>query len=151
MLHIEGPGLDVFDHPNVNRGRIRSNCVTANSQEDIDDGKGESLVPVDERMVLNEALQQCCGLVNERVVVAGLGTVKGRLECAEVAYAGGATVAFDQMLMEKERISGRDVGSTASAKRTVGLWEFYVNRWCSVVLCRANCNGRSATGSWKYQ
>ena len=77
VLHAEAPRLDALDHVPVYRGRIRGNRIAIDSQKDINDGEGNPLVPVEKRMALNKAFEQCRGLVNERVIVAGPGAVKG--------------------------------------------------------------------------
>ena len=60
----------------VDRFRVRGDRVPINSQKDIDNRERHSFVAIHERVVLNEAFQKCRSLVNDRVVIAGLGAVK---------------------------------------------------------------------------
>lgn len=50
--------------------------MAVDSREDIEHGKRHRLVAIHEGMVLNETFQERGGLVNERVVIAGLGSMQ---------------------------------------------------------------------------
>lgn len=68
--------------------------MAVKSQKDVDHRERRAFVPFDERMALNQALEQRSGLVEDGVVVAGLQTMKGRFERADVADAGRAAVTL---------------------------------------------------------
>lgn len=66
-------------------------------------------LPVHERVVLNQALEQCGRFVNERVVIPGLWAMQRGLECARITKAACSAVTLDQQLMKEQRISSADV------------------------------------------
>jgi hypothetical protein len=81
VLHVEGAFFEQLDHAVVDSRAGGGNGEAVDPQEDIDYGKRDPLVPIDERMVLNEALEERRRLVDERVVVAGLRAVQRRARC----------------------------------------------------------------------
>src|SRR6185312_6132025 len=76
MLHVESSFLEELYDVVVNRLRVCGNQMAVDSQKNIDHGKRDPLVAIDEWMVLNEAFHERCSFVNEGVVVTGLRSMK---------------------------------------------------------------------------
>ena len=116
MLHVEISGLDQIQHDVVELSRLSVDRIAVDAQEDIYHGKCNSLVAVDEGVILHEAFKERGRLVNDGVVIARPRPMKGGFKRTGVAYAGGSAVAINQLLVEKQRIGGGDVfGHLASA------------------------------------
>src|SRR6266480_7758583 len=109
VLHVEGSIVEELEQGVVDRCRVGREYVAVDSQEDIDHGESDSFVAVDERMVLNETFQECCGFVDDRVVVTSLRSRQCRFERSGVANARSAAVALNQYFVEEKSVCRRDV------------------------------------------
>ena len=109
MLHVERMCFEELNHVPVDIDRSRVNAMAVDSQKYVNHGEGNTLVAIDERVILNEAFDESGSLMNDRIVVAGLRSMQSRFEGTGVANTGRAAVTFDQLFVEEKRVSGRDV------------------------------------------
>ena len=101
MFHIQALRLEQLHQGTVDLLRVPGKRIAVDPQEHIGHRKSDSFVAIYERMVLDETLEERRRLMNERVVVTGLRSMKGGLECTGVANAGIAAVALDQDFVKK--------------------------------------------------
>ena len=87
---------------------VNTNPPAVESQEHIGREEGDALVPIKERMVHEERLEEGGRHLDDVGVVAGPGAVEGALEKSEVANLGGSAEPLDQRLMNREDFVDRD-------------------------------------------
>ena len=109
MIDIKSFLFKERHHGVVDRLRVGADSIAIDSEEHVGTRERNSLVAVDERVILDQALKERSGLVNDSVVVAGLGTVEGSFERSDVTNALRSAVTFDQLLMKEQSVCGRDV------------------------------------------
>ena len=89
--------------------------------------EGSALVAVEEGMVLEQTLHQGCRLLDGSVVVAGLGSENGGLQCAEVSNTLGASEIVDHGSVDRDDLDHGEVlvhaiGRGVGRARDSGRW-----------------------------
>src|SRR3982074_148771 len=122
VLHVEDPLLEELDQKVVNRLGTPGDSEAIDAQKDVGPRKSNPFVAIHEWMVLHETLQESGGLMNDRVVVAGLWPMQGRFERAGITDSRGTAVALDQLFVEEEGVGQTDIlGHLASDRYNSSL------------------------------
>ena len=91
---------------------------TASAEKDVSGGESDSLVAVEESVIIGKGFHQRSCLFLDRVVIAGLRTEDGGLHFAFVADAVQAAEHLDQQLLRRVDLCDRQYSVIYLARRS---------------------------------
>ena len=99
-------------------GRIREGVYPHSVHQKKCEGRseGHSLVPVDERVVLSQALPQRGCLLDQVRIVARLGTKERRFQQSGISHSRRSAVAFDLV-----SVNGQDFGHREEVRHSASF------------------------------
>jgi hypothetical protein len=89
--------------------RLQVKVIAVHAEKCVGYGQADSLVAVEESVVVRERLHEGCGFVDEVVVVAILGTKDGRFEEAPVAKTMDAAKFINELTMHLDGFANGQV------------------------------------------